>query len=554
MHDFGILLILGIGIFGGMLGATLFQKARFPQVAGYIIIGLVIGQTGLEIIDISNIDRFTGINDFALGIIGFLVGGELQLTTFKKYGKQFAAILLGEGLLAFVLVSLGTTLFLKWIIGEWDSAIAAGIIFGAIASATDPASTVSCLWENRSKGILTTSIIAIVALDDALAMTLYGIASAVSKILSNQEGSISHELFNIFRELGGAMVAGAIFAFILNSIIRKMPHEKNLVLTIGVLLLTIGIAKQFHLDVILGTMTLGFVLINKAPRQSEEIFSIVRIFSAPIYVIFFVLVGARIDLFAIPPWLWVAASIYVITRSTGKLYGARFGAKVANVDPLIQKYLGYSLFAQGGIAIGLAIISSEHLNVIPIEGDLGLGDIIVFGVTASTLIVQFLGPAMTKRAIYKSGENDKDVTEEDVIKEMLVKDVAIVIKPINQAMPLTSVMERFTQEDILSLPVVNKNSEVVGIISLEDMKELLTDQASWMWILTADVMTPIKDTFYLSTPLEEACTHLSNISLDQVPILNTEEDRTLAGLFNSNHTKACISRELLKRQGEVVNR
>ncbi|NQZ58375.1 MAG: cation:proton antiporter, partial [Lentisphaeraceae bacterium] len=119
MEQHGILLILGIGIFGGILGATLFQKLRIPQVVGYIIIGLIIGQSGLQIISSANSDEFAGINQFALGIIGFLVGGELHMDIFKKYGKQFAAILLGEGVLAFLLVGITVTCFMRYIIGDW---------------------------------------------------------------------------------------------------------------------------------------------------------------------------------------------------------------------------------------------------------------------------------------------------------------------------------------------------------------------------------------------------------------------------------------------------
>jgi len=99
MQDIGILLILGIGVFGGILGAALFQKLRFPQVVGYIFIGILIGQSGFKLISSTNIDQFSGINDFALGVIGFLVGAELKITSIKEYGKQFSTILLTEGIL-----------------------------------------------------------------------------------------------------------------------------------------------------------------------------------------------------------------------------------------------------------------------------------------------------------------------------------------------------------------------------------------------------------------------------------------------------------------------
>jgi CBS domain-containing protein len=330
-----------------------------------------------------------------------------------------------------------------------------------------------------------------------------------------------------------------------------MQSEKRLVLTMGVLLLTIGITEKFNLDVILGTMVLGFILVNKSPRRIAEVLTVFKTLASPVYVIFGILVGARLDFLKMPLWLWGIVIVYVLFRSLGKYYGAYFGARISNADEGVKKYLGSCLLTQGGIAAGLAIIAGQHVNHIVIEGNLYLGDVIVFVVTASTLIVQFLGQALLKRALFKTGENDKNVTEEDVIKGWKVKDVLQQAKAINEALPLTAVMNRFQNENFLSLPVVNKKNEIVGLISLEDMKELLTDQDSWMWILTTDVMEPVSDMFYLETPLDEAMEILKTVNQEQAPILNSIEDSTLAGIITLPYINICISRELLKRQGEV---
>ena len=162
----GILVLLGVGVLGGALGAWFFQRIHVPQVVGYIAFGILVGKSGLKLLDGGDIENLRSFTWFALGIIGFLVGGELQFETFKKYGKQFAQILLWEGLAAFILVGSGTFGVIYWVTGNLHASLAAGIIFGAIASATDPASTVEVLWEYRAKGVLTTTIIAIVALDD----------------------------------------------------------------------------------------------------------------------------------------------------------------------------------------------------------------------------------------------------------------------------------------------------------------------------------------------------------------------------------------------------
>ena len=552
MQDIGILLILGIGVFGGILGAALFQRLRFPQVVGYIFIGILIGQSGFKLIASNNIDQFSGINDFALGVIGFLVGAELKISSFKEYGKQFTTILLTEGILTFLLVSVSCTLFLEVFIQNWSYACAAGVIFGAIASATDPASTVGVLWQNRAKGALSTTVIAIVALDDALAMAFYGIGTAAAKILVSPDSSTSGEALSMIFSVAGALTTGWALALLLNTLIQRMAKDSRLVLTMGVLLLTIGITRKFNLDIILGTMILGFILVNKSPRRSEEVFATFKIFASSIYVIFGILIGARIDFKNMPLWLWGTVAIYIISRSAGKIYGSRIGAKLTNAEEKVSKYTGQCLLTQGGIAAGLSIIAAQYLNHISVEENVRLGDVIVFGITTSTIFVQFIGQGLIKKAIFAAEENDKDITESDVINELSVKDVAQNTEPVNEALPLSAVMERFMKENFLSLPVVNKDNKIVGIISLDDMKELLTDQDSWMWILTADVMEPVKDIFYLDTPLDDALIIMKNVNIDQAPILTSANDDTLAGIMTLPYTKVCISRELLKRQGEAA--
>ncbi|NQZ60379.1 MAG: CBS domain-containing protein, partial [Lentisphaeraceae bacterium] len=270
-------------------------------------------------------------------------------------------------------------------------------------------------------------------------------------------------------------------------------------------------------------------------------------------VIFFVLVGAKIDFGQMPGWLWIAVVMYVVMRSLGKMYGARIGAKFSKADPKVCQYLGMSLIAQGGIAIGLSATAGVHLNKITLESGIGLGDVLIFGITATTFLVQFLGPAMVKYCITKADESGRDVTEGDVTQDWKVENVIEKIEPIQEGMPLTQVMMRFTTQNVLSFPVVNKKNEVTGIISLEHMKDLLTDQASWMWILTADVMEPTKDFFYTQTPLEDALNRMHNVNIEQVPVLCSKDEPTLSGLMSLNHAKVCISRELLKRQGEVTH-
>ena len=142
-EEVNIILLIGVAIFGGTIGARLFQKLRIPQVVGYLAVGITLGPI-LKVIKPETVNALEPFNVFALGLIGFLVGGELKREIFRKFGRQVLAILLFEGLGAFFFVAT-LTFAITWYFTDWKTALAVGTVFGAICAATDPASTMSVL-------------------------------------------------------------------------------------------------------------------------------------------------------------------------------------------------------------------------------------------------------------------------------------------------------------------------------------------------------------------------------------------------------------------------
>jgi len=546
----GILAIFGMGIVGGTLGARLFQKLRVPQVVGYIAIGLLLGRSGVGVVKAQDIEALQPFNLFALGVIGFLVGGELRIPTFRKYGRQFAAILLGEGVAAFLLVGASSTLLLYGVTGNWTTAAAAGIVFGAIASATDPASTVDVLWEYRSAGVLTTALIAIVALDDALAMTLYGLGTSAAQMLTSGSGSLGGQLVKICVELLGALALGGGVACILTLLLRWIRQkEKAVALSTGFILLSICVAVAAGMDVILATMALGFTLVNLAPRRSKGLLALMRSFSTPIYVLFFVLVGARLRVAAMPGWLWGIVAAYVVARTAGKMGGAYMGARIAGSAEAVRRYMGLGLFAQGGVAVGLSIMAGHHLGDINVVQGLSLGDAVVFGVTATTLIVQVLGPPMVKLSIRLADEIGRNVTEEDVVGSYSVRDVMTKeVVSIPAQTPLRSAVQTITSGDNLVYPVVAAGGEVAGMLSLESLKEVLTDQDSWDWLVAADVMSPVQDKATPDEPLRDVLSRMRNLGIEQMPVVAQGDGEKPVGMADLRRIRRFINNEMLRRR------
>lgn len=552
MHDqthLSILILFGIGIFGGIVGSYFFRFLRMPLVVGYIVIGLIIGQSGFNLINHDDILKLQSFNWFALGIIGFLVGGELKTSIFKKYWKQFSAILFGEGILAFLIVSIPVGILVYKTSHMLNPSIAAGIVFGAIASATDPASTTSILWEYRCKGILTTALIATVALDDALAITLYGLGTSIAGLLAGGEQSILTATLNIIKELLGSIVLGVTAAFLLSYIINKLndDKEKILAVAIGILLIIIGLASSFGMDVILVTMSMGCVLVNLKPKRSKALFSLTQNFSIPIYVMFFVLVGARLSITQMPLWLWGIIAIYVIGRSIGKVTGAFIGARITGADKKVQAYTGIGLFAQGGVAIGLSIMASGHLAHINLTPSISLGDTIIMGIATSTFILQIIGPPLVKTAVTLAKEKNKDITEEDIIKNLKISDVLTDnVITIESNTPLEKIFKIFTKNNLLAYPVT-EDQKVIGTLELDNFKNVLDDPTCWKWLLAADMLEEKNKVLYKNMPLEKALRLMNDLSKEQMTVVNNLKNQNPIGILDKHTAKQYVKKLTLEK-------
>jgi len=543
----GVLLIFGIGVFGGILSAIVVKRLSIPQVLGYILMGILIGISGFKLVKPADIEMLKPFNFFALGVIGFLVGSEINFKTFQKYGRQFLAILMAEGLLAFLLVGVCVTIIMFSVTHALTIAIATGIVFGAIASATDPASTINVIWEYRAAGILTTTIIAIVALDDALAMTLYGLGTSLAQVLSGGQSQILQQILKIGLELFGSVGLGIAAGYLLNYILRRSLHQDQITAAaIGILLLCIGFAVRLNMDVILVTMAIGITIVNLSPQRSQELIQQLKGLSTPIYVLFFVLVGARLGITSMPIWLWLIILLYIVGRTVGKVAGSWFGAKITHASDVVRKYNGLALFAQGGVAIGLSIMASQHLNSISVTKDLFLGDVIIFGITATTFIVQIIGPPLVKLAIRLSGEINKNMTEEDIIINWKVTDIMdknIITVPISA--PLRTIFSRFQNTELSFLPVIDEKKQLTGIITIDQIKDVILDESVWDWLVASDIMAQAPEMVQENQPLPEAIKLMNQMFVEQIPVASHTEPGVIVGILDRRIIKRAVNKKIV---------
>ncbi len=516
-HHANILLLLGIAVFLGAIGGRVFQRLKIPQVVGYIIIGLIVGQTGFGLISRTVVDEMRPISMFALGLIGLLIGAELKLPELRRRGRQFLVILLSEGIGSFFLVGCATGGLIWLLTGDAKTALAEGLLLGAISAATAPAATVSVLWEYKTRGPLTNTLLAIVALDDGLGLFLFGFASSIAGLLlSGGSLTIGGILGAPAYAIVVSLALGVVSALILTQLLKWSPeHEKQLVFTLGMVMLDMGISVALEMDAILAAMALGATLVNVAPRRSRDAFQLIEKFAPPIYVLFFVLVGAELQLFGTSAHIWIIAGVYVFGRTMGKFAGACSGARMSGAPETVKRYLGLGLFAQGGVAVGLSIVAAHRFETT-------IGSEIIIIVTVTTLLVELLGPPCVKLAVTKAGEVGLGISEEDLIRSYTVADV---MDPNPPLIHLDDHIEKIfyvisSSDNYFYFPVVSENGQLQGVVGLEDLKPILRDPSAVNEILVAyDLMENYSETVNPETPLQEAHNLMRKTQLGFLPVV-----------------------------------
>jgi len=538
MPHLSILFLLGLALFGGTLGGKLFARMRIPQVVAYIVFGIILGKTGLNVVTEETLLMLQPFNYFALGLIGFMIGGELKTQTLARYGRQFLAILMAEGLITFFVVTGLVALVGALFIEQRGLVWALALLLGAIASATAPAATTDVLWEYKARGPLTTTILGIVALDDALSLMLFAVAASLASVLTGSgSGGILHLFTHPLVEIGGALATGALSGLILSLIIKKQSQEeKILALSLGAVLLVLGIAITLNIDVLMAAMALGVMIANITPRKSREIFSLVEKFTPPVYVLFFVLFGAKLNFGNVTTFLAGMVLVYLTGRTLGKMAGAALGARFSGAPAAVKKYLPFCLFSQAGVAIGLSILAGQRF-----PGE--IGNIIVVIITTSTFFVQILGPPMVKMAIIRAGEAGKNFTEEDLIRRTRAKDIMDTQIPlIEENMPLRKVLAIVSEHPNLYYPVVDPNRKLIGIITIDNIKNTFITTGLHEFLLAHDLMESVAFTAEPDSLMVDVKAMMQDRQVDYCPVVS--RNGRLEGFLESRSIQRLISRRI----------
>lgn len=404
----GIAVALSVGLFM----SRVVKPLKLPAVTGYLIAGILVGPyclgllgiEGLGFTDVSQVSDMSIINDVALGFIAFAIGDEFRLSQLKKTGKQATVIGIFQAVVTTLLVD-AVLIGLHFVLGADKLPLSTAIVLGAIASATAPAATLMVIRQYKAKGKLTSLLLPIVALDDAVGLIIFAVSLGVAKTLHNGELSLVSVLVDPLVEIAVSLVLGAVIGYVL-SFTEKFfrSNTKRQALVITSIFLAVALAKlKFEVgDVHVGfspllvCMMLGTIFCNICDF-SPDLMEKTDKWTAPLFILFFVLSGAELEFSVFADLAIVGIGvIYIISRSVGKYVGARLSASMVKCEPNVKKYLGITLLPQAGVALGMSITVMSELGA---EGVV-IRNIVLFGV----LVYELFGPLMTKIALTKAGE------------------------------------------------------------------------------------------------------------------------------------------------------
>ncbi|MHA1480956.1 MAG: cation:proton antiporter [Candidatus Thorarchaeota archaeon] len=393
----GLLLLLGAALVLSVVGAFLMKKVGFPQILGFMLAGVILGI--FQIFDDGLWESLYPLIDLALGLIGYNIGLEIRKEVFTGKTRQMGTILILESILTFIVVSL----LANWILGQWHIAI----VFGALASATDPASTVMVIWERKTKGNLTDTLMFVLALDDVVAIMLANISISIAVLVYSAPGTVtilSVVAITVFDLVTSAVIGGGIGFAMVYIINREADRGRLLELELGLVLLLVGVMSAIGINAILACMIFGFIVGNYVDDDKEPISDTLKIIMAPIVMIFFVMVGASLDIAALASATAILlAVLYVVGRTFAKYSGSFVGGKITNAPPRTTKYLGFCLMSQAGIAVGLSLVVNQHFSGLGVEAA-AAGLLIVNVIALTTMILQLFGPIAASEGLIRAGE------------------------------------------------------------------------------------------------------------------------------------------------------
>ncbi len=396
------LLALGLLLIGGYLAGRTANFLRLPRVTGYIVAGLIFSPSISGILSRAQVESlFAFVSEMALSIIAYAIGGSLRLSSVKALGKPIIWISIVQALGALVFVALAIYYIAGFVYPVLHANGAASffctaLIMGAISAATAPAVVLAVVHELRATGALTTTLLGVVALDDALTVMLFAGAITVTGQILHIGEATNMGLYSGVLEIVKALAIGALGGYLLPFIFDgKKRAEINLVAILGAIFLLGGLAPQLGFSPLLANMMMGFIIVNRL-ESTNDIFRHLITLEETVYCLFFSLAGAHFDIAVLSSSVLLGL-VMLLSRFSGKFAGTVLGAHFSGAPLLVRYNLGLALLPQAGISLGLIFVALPYL---PSETSV----LWLNAMLAAVVMNQIISPPLVKLALNRAGE------------------------------------------------------------------------------------------------------------------------------------------------------
>lgn len=402
--DAGTLLAFGYVLVSAFFAGGLFKQLRLPRLTGYIATGVVAGPMVLGLLSREMVGSLDVVSGIAIAMLALTAGNEISFRSMRPLLRSVAGIS--------VVGVLGTTVLLTaavWLLRPLlpflrglgpAQAAAVAFVLGVVMVAQSPAVVVALRDELRSDGPVTRTALGVVVLADLVVIVLFPIASTLAKAAfgasADAAGTARLLAWEIFGSLGAGAVVGAVLALYLRKVVAGAPF---FLLLVTIVIAEVG--RRLHLDPLLVALAAGIVVRN-ASGAGDALHREIQPSSLPVSIVFFAVAGANLHLDVLA-LVWLPAGAFVLVRGAGLLLGSRLGALLAGAPPVVQRYAGFGLLPQAGLALALSMLFASTFPEFGAEASA-----LTLGVVA---LNELLAPAAYRLVLLRCGEAGRRAPE-----------------------------------------------------------------------------------------------------------------------------------------------
>lgn len=571
MHFLHLFIALAVILLGALVGGRLASLVRLPRVTGYLLAGLAIGPSfshllGFEpLLHADALHELELLSDIALALIMVNIGGQFRTDHLRRYGHRIGLFSLSEMGITFVAVGLCTLtanqLVLQITVSGFtlfQTSLVFGLLLGLISMATAPAATLMVIREYEAAGPVTNTVLTLVGLNNLFSVLLFVIAQ---HLLTSSGGEAILLITRIF----GPLVIGGLFGFIMSIWGQRLEQGSEYkILILGGVAACTALSQALQIDSLLSSLALGMVLANSSPRWHRMLESLRQI-DYPLYVAFFVLAGANLHLETLGQ-IGMLGAAYVVARTVGKLFGSWMGARLGGFGWREQHYVGATLLAQAGVAIGLATNLAKSWPEV--------GYLLETVVLGAVVIFELFGPLAVRHGLVRSGEVPLLSLLQKQSPQGALEGLHSVVHHFRASLGLPAGHQVSDPGDILvrhimrqnvetvrndtgyhellrliahsrydRFPVIDAEDKFIGMIAYTEIRNLLFEPSLATLVVAGDLVTSARHSVAPDQPLREVLDLFhQQRDISFFPVVDPAEPTRLLGILSQNDVLAAFRR------------